>query len=403
MFTTKSSAPAISTVSGGFATSEAHLAAEIAWVAQLLRLAILQEQGRARRDDRFDEFSGLFVSEQDIARFFENGDILGEGSEPRPPGETGERIEEQERRVAEERVRIDQLVSAALERGAALRLPHLIERFALTDAQRTTFLCCLAPDLDDGLQKCFAYLQNDVSRKRPSIGLLTGLCRAGRDPLAPWRLFGADSTLFQHKLLDFSVAAGPDNKPFPAQEPRVPQNVIGYLAGNNRTDDLLGTSAVLVSPRPLEVEADYYRHHRAIVKRLLSARQSRGTLPLSYIWGPDGCDKSMVVEALAHDLGLELLRLDCKRLSADQLSSENFRRVLMRDIRLHGCLLHLVDLGYWQRDAKRGLDRLAILKDFLQAIQVLDVVLSGEEGPARLRSDFDFSFTDYEGRVAIDR
>ena len=396
MFTNRPKETAGPSGVAGFATNEAHLASEIGWVAELLRLAVLEVQSGPRRDDRFDEFSGLYVAERDIIRFLDSEE--GNAIAPTAPqsDEMALRVEEQRRRVARERGRIDALVADAQAQRIDLRLPRLIERFALGDAERTALLCCLAPDLDENLQKCFAYLQNDVSRKRPSFGLLTSLCRAGEELFATWHLFGPDATLFEHRLLALPAAAANDSKPFQGLEPRVPHAIIRYLAGDHRADGLLGGSATVISPRPLEVTADYYRHHRSTAERMLAARRGAGNLPLSYVWGPAGCDKSLAIEAVAHGLGRKVLHLDLNRLSSERLASSDVRCVLRRDARLHDCLLHLIDPGRWLEETKGAQDRAASLKAFLQGVRDLDVLLSGDHNPSRLRSELELSFSDHE-------
>ena len=380
-----------------FASNEAHVAAEIDWVAELLRLAILEAQAGQLKNTRFDEFSGLYVAERDIARFVD-GDGRDAGAEGVSVSEeTALRIEAQRRGVARARKRIDAFADRALAQGVALRLPQLAECFALEGAEYAAFLCCLAPDFDEDLQKCFAYLQNEISRKRPSVGLLAGLCASRADPLAPWRLLGPAARLTHNRLLVLpgSATTG-DSKPFRLLEPRVPHALIGYVAGDDYRDELVRADAEIVAPRPLEGATGYYRQHRDIAERLLAARRSGGVLPPCYVWGPCGCDKSLVAEAVARQLSLKVLRVDLKRLSTERAASADVRRVLERDARLHGCLLHLVDPGHWPDEARSAADGAAHLKVLLDGLADLDVVLSGDRHPTHLRSELDLAFADYE-------
>jgi AAA+ superfamily predicted ATPase len=376
-----------------FSGNEAHVAAEMGWVAELVRLAILEARAGQLRKERFDEFSGLYVSERDIARFVDGEDA----AEAAAVEETSLGVEAQQRRVARERERIDALAHSASARGVVLRLAQLAEQFALEEVEYVAFLCCLAPDFDEELQNCFAYLQNEVSRRRPSVGLLADLCLSREDPLAPWRLFGPGARLTRNRLIVLpGGAASGEAKPFRLLAPRIPHALIGYLAGDDHPDELIRGAAELVAPRPLEVAAGYYRHHRDIAERLLAARRSRGVLPPSYIFGPAGCDKSLVAEAVAGQLGLGVLRVDLKRLGADRAASADVRRVLERDARVHGCLLHLLDPGHWSDDARSAADGAAHLNALLDGLTDLDVVLSGVRHPTHLRSELNLAFADYE-------
>ena len=66
-----------------------------------------------------------------------------------------------------------------------LSLPYLAQLFQLTAFEEHCLLVCLAPELDRKYEKLYAYLQDDVTRKKPSVDLvLKLLCETMPEKLA---------------------------------------------------------------------------------------------------------------------------------------------------------------------------------------------------------------------------
>ena len=64
-------------------------------------------------------------------------------------------------------------------------------------------LLCLAPALDLRYERLYAYLQDDVSRKRPTVNLaLDLLCEPGVARLKTLERFGENGRLLQHALIE---------------------------------------------------------------------------------------------------------------------------------------------------------------------------------------------------------
>ena len=56
-----------------------------------------------------------------------------------------------------------------------LRLDRLARLFGLSTLDIDILLICLAPELDNRYERLYAYLQDDVTRKRPSVDLVFNL------------------------------------------------------------------------------------------------------------------------------------------------------------------------------------------------------------------------------------
>src|SRR5213079_1210464 len=79
-------------------------------------------------------------------------------------------------------VDVDQLASLealadhAREDGAEPRLRRLARDFGLDALDVELLLVALLPDVDARFERLYAYLNDDVSRRRPTTGLALALC-----------------------------------------------------------------------------------------------------------------------------------------------------------------------------------------------------------------------------------
>ena len=71
-------------------------------------------------------------------------------------------------------------MSASAEQGIFLSLPYVAQLFALSPFEVQTLVVCLAPELRRKYDTLYAYLQDDVTRKRPSVDLVLDLLCTSR-------------------------------------------------------------------------------------------------------------------------------------------------------------------------------------------------------------------------------
>jgi AAA+ superfamily predicted ATPase len=97
--------------------------------------------------------------------------------------------------------------SAAL--GIDLPLDLIRRRFGLSELELGTLVHCVAAELHPGYGRVFAYLANDITRQRPSVGLILDvLCPGWDERLRGRRELSHRSVLFTAGLLTAAPAAG---------------------------------------------------------------------------------------------------------------------------------------------------------------------------------------------------
>src|SRR5262245_35608635 len=205
-----------------FADGHEHLEAELRLLR--LRVAAAVAHFRAIHPHLPDHFQGVYISDADVDR------LLAEGLTQPPTARVGEaEIQAVEAALAAR-------LGASRAAGASLPLQRLTELFGLLEADRRLLLVAAAPDLDPRFELLYAYLQDDVARRRPSLGLARDLLAAGWD----LRLRLASTA----PLLDHGLLRLEGEGPLVSRPMRVDDRVIDFVLGGDGEDSQIGRAHV---------------------------------------------------------------------------------------------------------------------------------------------------------------
>src|SRR5215471_1630017 len=133
-----------------------HLERECRWIDLLLHRQVLRL--RALRDQAPDKFRGLYIADAEI-------DALLAGAEDSAAADQIASLTEQIDILEQEN-------AVCLDQSPELPLAKLKTRFVLSPFECHILLIALAPELDLRYQMLYAYVQNDVTRKSPTIDLV---------------------------------------------------------------------------------------------------------------------------------------------------------------------------------------------------------------------------------------
>ncbi len=161
-----------------------------------------------------------------------------------------------------------------------MRLDDLAESFHLQPFDADLLLVGLAPDLDPSFEKLYGYLNDDVTRRRASVGLALELCGASvSDGWARSRLASSAPLIAGH-LVSIEDA----DRPLLGRSLRVPDRVVDHLLGRDEPDPVLAPLLVTPAPWPGGVSLDVRRALEGGVA-LLYAQERPGSAALSYLDG----------------------------------------------------------------------------------------------------------------------
>jgi hypothetical protein len=180
--------------------------------------------------DMTDQFRGLYISDTTAEDLLKRPVATSWGQQTSLPAEEEEHFRQLEEDAC---TRLDSLGSRLLQLGCEPRLDRLRRVFGLTAFEIDAFLVCLAPSLDLRYERIYGYLQDDVTRRRPSVNLILDLlCPAGPERLLHLASFDENAPLFRWELLKFTPESANQAVPLLSRLLAVDESVLTWLLGS---------------------------------------------------------------------------------------------------------------------------------------------------------------------------
>lgn len=239
-------------------------------------------------------------------------------------------------------------LARSLGRGAVVdwsavaddRLERLAARFHLSDEEVQLLLAAVVSDLDLRYERVFAYLQDDVTRKRPTVDLLLQLFwPEPSDRLAAMSHLRSTGTLCRNGLVHVDQEQA-NNTSQLARSIKADDRILAYLLGSDDVDErleavtrVLGSrsssdeTATTLLDRQLDAAANYCRFCAAAATIVFE--------------GQPGVGKTTAACALASRLGFGVLMVDVESLVHSELTARTAATLAFREAALQDALLYL--------------------------------------------------------------
>ena len=278
-------------------------------------------------------------------------------------------------------------ISASDARGllhadtGALRLRSLAARLArlygLEQFELDALLIAFAPEFDLRYERLYAYLQDDVSRKRPTVDLVLNLlCASDSARLERRTAFASDSALLGNAVVRLVSDPHYVHPPLLAQYVTPDEQIVRFLLGDGGLDSRLAASCRVVQPNAtlseLAVPAETMEHLVRI------AREAPASATVACLWfhGPRGVGKGEAAEAMAHEAETTLLVFDANRVDLADL--ESTLPLALREAWFRQAFLYIERTEYWLREPQGA----ALLASALRAPTCTTIVGSTDPLPA---------------------
>ena len=276
--------------------SLAHLLARIGVVEDRIRQAVADRRAVDPAPD--DPFRGLYLSDEAIDRL-----LAPQPTTTDRPATTA-RLDACERAADE-----------AEDAGCRVRLRELAETFGLEPLDVELLLVALACEVDPRFEQFFGYLNDDVTRRRPSVAVALELCGV------PLSAANGHARLQHGPLVRGAlVVVDEPERPFPGRPLRVPDRVVRHLLGDDEPEPALAAVLSTVpdvpwgDPEPL-------------------ARALGADVTLAYLREPaTGSGRVLAAEALRL-VGLGAVLVDLAKLAA-MPDADTIARLAVREARL---------------------------------------------------------------------
>ncbi len=337
------------------------LLAELQRVTRLVASRVQALRAAGPTDD--DEFKGLYVSEEEVDQLLSDPYLFQAGS-------------------------FEKTLNQPLPINSDIdRLSRLKNVFGLSAFELDVILIALAPELELRYEKLFAYLQDDVTRRRPSVDVaLRLLCPGLAGQVAARRCFDADAPLIKYRLIELSDENQNRQISLLARSIKLDEGVIAYLLGEVRVDARLRHLADFIKntdANTLMPEAGFF------VDRLAELSSQNF---LCVLVGSDEVNKRYLAGEVCRQGAKPLLEIDAAMLPG-LAKTESLLRLLDREALLRGAGLYIG--AYDQLFKEEGKDAAALLEArrlilrmmrsyqgtiFVSSTVPLEPVLTGQSG-----------------------
>jgi AAA+ superfamily predicted ATPase len=231
--------------------------------------------------------------------------------------------------------------------GVHLSLPLVGRLFGLSAWELRAVVVCLAPELRRKYDRLYAYLQDDITRKRPSVDLvLELLCRTEAQRWAARRSFADTGPLLRAGIVrqaddPQSPSGSTGLAQFLALDPRICQ----FLLGVNGLDArLVGRSRWYPADQadwPAAVDGPGVDAMVRLAEDRLGPDEPGRRLLVLALHGPAGVGKRELARQVCGRLGVPLLSLDALALVQQGTEAADVLRTALREGLLQQAAVHL--------------------------------------------------------------
>lgn len=318
-----------------YANARDHLLDELRWLNRALAAHVLRLR-QANFYDGVKNFRSFFIADEEIDALIAAG-IFDAGEKANTDDHVGYMTQLLHQAKAM-RWQIEMRVRYSQSQNTILPLARLASCFELNEFEQQALVICLAPQIDARYEKLYAYLQNDIAKRYPSMDLILALLcqnlearlqhRAAFHPLAPLRYW----SLIDPVDAETGFSAG---QSFLRPDPRLVHYVLGDSSLDHRVLSYLCILPVsgwedVVVPESLQQR----------LPKLLQRVMDEGNdhAPVLHFHGRPGVGKKTLARALCGEIGKSLAFVDLRLLPKEPESFRAKLRLILRE----GLLLSFV-------------------------------------------------------------
>ncbi len=284
------------------------------------------------------DFRSFFIDDSEVDGLLSAGVFEPETS---PPNErVSKAAEELLKKARHLKFEIEKRIRETYRSGNLLPLIELTDRLRLKDLEQEALIVCLAPQIDARYEKLYAYLQNDITKKSPSLDLIFNLLSSSTEERLQLRGYLSDaSPLLQYRLLeeiDYPAPASAAQRFLKADS-----RVVQYVLGNSDPDRRLLPHLRFLLPLKWE-DVIITEPLKLRLQNLLppEGEEPQPSRRLFYFYGRPGVGKKTIARALCGEGRLELATIDLATTERQPEAFAEKMNLIFRETILHPCAVY---------------------------------------------------------------
>lgn len=207
--------------------------------------------------------------------------------------------------------------------------------FGLSDLDLAIVLVCLAVEIDQRYERLYAYLQDDVTQRRPTVNLIMNLLGGTvRERFQVWERLSPEMPLRQFKLLDCVPDPTRPHSTFITHQVKLDRRTVNFLLGSDEIDERIQHAVRLLTPPSAPQQS-------SAIANALASHQDSSLPPLLLLCGEDDAAKAADVSAFCASLNLPVLCVDLHQLADADVPLETAWGITLREALFHGAALLL--------------------------------------------------------------
>ncbi|MGK7894355.1 MAG: ATP-binding protein [Xenococcus sp. (in: cyanobacteria)] len=251
----------------------------------------------------------------------------------------------------------------------------LQKTFNLSELDLDLILIALAPEIDLRYERLYAYLQDDVTRKRPSVDLaLNLLCPSAEAKLLQRAHFAPDAPLIKHDLLHLIPDPHQVKPPILSHYLKLDDQVVHFLLKQKGLEPRLGSWCQLLDCPTVEDKSPIRDDIKQILPKLVTQAENTDQHLILYFSGLYSTEKRQVAIAFTAQLKRRLLIANLAQASAVKEDFDQLLKLLFREACFQNAILYLDSLEVLQTK-EQHLQYKSLLNKVTEAKDL--VILSG--------------------------
>ncbi|MFZ5986686.1 MAG: ATP-binding protein [Bacillota bacterium] len=336
-----------------YGSSREHLWDELKRLDLLLRLHLLREHKDGQQLDIPDRFAGMALSAGEIFS------LLGDSS-----SSCDENLLADELVILDKH--IDTRLKASSREGVNLSLPHISKIFGLGSFEERCIIICLAPELGRKYEKIYAYFQNDINEKYPTVEFVLNLLIENDEKKVESR------KAFQHQapLMKFLMENGgsllDSGIPLLARPLKLDNWAVNFLLDFKILDFRLRQVANLILPEEScenRILTDIGENAVRFINHYISSKKE---MPhIFYFYGPDGAGKKTNTTAICRRLGVPVIMADIEKMLVSDVPFFEILRLLGRQVMIENMALGIMNFEILLTDDGRHSPKINMLMEMI--------------------------------------